>query len=233
MISSSNYSLRTNGISIVVVGAMNPAIFQPFWFASNNLIRDEDAENAKVDIVHSQATVFACDWFSLNVTTDRFGIESRDSAKLYELRDLVLGTFAILEHTPIGAFGLNSLQHFEITTEEVWHAIGDHFAPKTSWTELFDREPRLGMRALVIEGNKSETLADRIQIRIEPSKTALPYGLHVNINQHYRFASPENGPGNVDQMVDALNTQWEGFLRFRDQVWKHIFAQVPIDGRGN
>ncbi len=45
-------------VSIVLVGSFNPAIFQPMWFAANELIGRADAENAEVAVVHPDITQF-------------------------------------------------------------------------------------------------------------------------------------------------------------------------------
>ena len=40
-------------ISIVLLGNFNPKIFQSAWFASQNLIRKIEANEAKIEIIHS------------------------------------------------------------------------------------------------------------------------------------------------------------------------------------
>ena len=47
------------GVSVVALGSFNPAIFQPLWFSSNNLVRKEEAEGAEIKIIHHDVTMFS------------------------------------------------------------------------------------------------------------------------------------------------------------------------------
>jgi hypothetical protein len=62
------YQLETEGFSVVALGAFNPSIFQPLWFSAHNLIRPEEANAAKIEIIHRNATIFKTEWLSLQVT---------------------------------------------------------------------------------------------------------------------------------------------------------------------
>jgi hypothetical protein len=65
----SNRQAELEGLTIVVVGSFNPAIFHPAWFSRCNLIRQEEADSAKVEIVHSEVAQFSGDWFSVQRTS--------------------------------------------------------------------------------------------------------------------------------------------------------------------
>src|SRR5687767_7777928 len=121
--------LRSDRPSIVILGSLNPQIFQPEWFARMELIRPIEAEAARIEAVTSEVTVFHADWFHLQVTRDRFGVTASDGRFEQPLRDLVLGTFTLLRHTPVTAIGLNRLMQFHWTEAEPWHRFGDTFAP--------------------------------------------------------------------------------------------------------
>src|ERR1700679_813435 len=121
-----DHQLVLEGFSIVVLGSFNPTIFQPLWFSSNDLIRKEEAVDAKIEIVHKTTTLFSTEWFSLLVTLDKLQLESKDPTKSLPLRDLALGVFKILEHTPLTAFGMNRVQRFQMASTEKWHAFGHH-----------------------------------------------------------------------------------------------------------
>src|SRR3954467_6321102 len=103
------YKPELREASIVALGKFNPAIFQPHWYAVSKLIRPEEAEKAKIEVIHNELTVFSTEWFKVEITQERFAISTPDPTKNLPLRDLAMGTFKILEHTPINAFGFNSL----------------------------------------------------------------------------------------------------------------------------
>lgn len=72
--------------SIVALGSFNPAIFHPVWFARHELIREAEADASKVQVVSPEVTVVEAEWFSLQVTTERFSLETRDPRKFLPLR---------------------------------------------------------------------------------------------------------------------------------------------------
>jgi hypothetical protein len=60
-------TLEVRGYSIVLLGSFNPAIFQPYWFASNGLLRPDEAKEATIQVIHNQATIFTAGWLTLKV----------------------------------------------------------------------------------------------------------------------------------------------------------------------
>lgn len=119
--------------SIVLLGNFNPTIFQPTWFAHQNLIPFDEAKAANVNIIHAQLCQFETESLQIQVTPDRFMAMTKASVPWLPLRDVVLGAFAVLEHTPVTAMGMNRHMHFAVASLEEWHKIGDALAPKDAW----------------------------------------------------------------------------------------------------
>jgi hypothetical protein len=88
-----------SGGSIVLAGSFNPAIFQPAWFGRQGLLAGTEVDNAEIKIVHPQISFFETERFVVQVTANRFAAISKPNASAEPLRDLVAGTFFILEHT--------------------------------------------------------------------------------------------------------------------------------------
>ncbi len=44
--------------SIVLLDDFNPKIFHPAWFAAENLIGKQDAESAKVEVIHQDVSIW-------------------------------------------------------------------------------------------------------------------------------------------------------------------------------
>lgn len=166
--------------SIVMLGQFNPAIFQPAWFARHSLIRDEEASNAKNLIVTDQVTNFEADWLTVSVTADRFQAQTDQPAYSIALRDLVLGTFSLLEHTPFWAVGMNRHLHYRVESEDLWHQYGHFLVPKEPWADLIDNP---GMRAVTIWGTRPDAPGARIQYVVEPSNRVRPWGLYFSFNE--------------------------------------------------
>jgi hypothetical protein len=216
---------EVQGISIVARGSFNPAIFQPRWFSSHNLIRDEEAAVAeeKLEIIHRDLTFFSVEWLTLKVNGDGFVLETLDPGKSHALRDLAIGTFTILEHTPIDAFGLNTHRHYRMEDEETWHAFGNHFAPKQSWRNII-RDP--GMISLTINGTRENCSADGLQVKVEPSTQVHP-GVFIQVNEHYQLNKDKEASQRDRMMKFLRNLQesWDPFLSYCDVVSNHLFTE--------
>src|SRR4051812_15052330 len=93
--------------AVVFLGSFNPSIFQPEWFARQNLLTAAEVEgpNTKVQIVHPQIAQFETESFIVEVTTERFLATVKPNTPGVLLRDFVIGTFYLLEHTPVRAMG--------------------------------------------------------------------------------------------------------------------------------
>jgi hypothetical protein len=221
-----DHQLEKEGFSIVVLGNFNPTIFQPRWFAVHNLIREDEADAAKVEIIHRDAAIFTTGWLTLQVTEGNFTILTQDPTKSLPLRDLAMGTFKLLEHTPLAAFGFNGFGHCKAATEESWHAFGHHYAPKDSWEAVLKNA---GLLKLELEG-KREGYDDRIQIRIESSPPNLVImGIMIAVNQHRDITKNAQGNDTTTQernraFLSGLQNDWDGFLQYAKEARNHLLA---------
>ena len=193
-----------HGLTIVLVGNFNPIIFSPVWFAKNDLIRTEEAEKADPQIIHPDIVSFNLDWLRLQVTKDRFFVETVKEP-FEVLRDLVLGTFKLLRHTPIQMLGVNQNLHIRIESEEKWHKIGHLLSPKEVWNKILNNPGLLKLR--VVESERRDGLKGIIAIELEPSKRVHP-GLYILINDHYEVKDAANSLG-CDEVIDMLSSNWE------------------------
>ncbi len=213
------------GVSIVALGSFNPAIFHPLWFSGNGLMRVEEATSANVQIVHRDITQFSTDWFSLHVLDARFCVETNDASMFQPLRDLVLGTFKILEHCPVKSFGFNTHQHFQMPTLDAWHQFGHHYAPKPTWEKVLVNP---GMAGLTMQGEREGCRAKRIEIRIGPS-SKIERGVFVIINEHYEVDSSAGGENtdvtNVEYFLEAMSRFWDAFLAYSKEVGCHLIKE--------
>jgi len=134
--STESVTLLLDRMSIVLVGAFNPVIFQPMWFGRQGLLREAEADAADIVLVHPQLTHFRTDWLEVQVTHDRFVAISRNGGYEGPLLDIVQGTFAILQHTPVKALGMNREAKLQFDTVDRWHRFGDTLVPKEVWRSI-------------------------------------------------------------------------------------------------
>lgn len=210
-------------ITVVLLGNFNPAIFHPLWFARANLIRQEEANAVQNLVIVPEVAEFTADWFKIQVTTDRFTIATADPTKYLPLRDLILGTFTLLEHSPLRALGLNTEQNLEFSSEESWHNFGHHFAPKETWNKLLERP---GMAGLSIQGKRTDSLAEYVLVKIEPSKI-LKTAVMITINHHFKLSENEAIVAGATRLFEILASEWDNFIGFRVRVSNQLF----LDGK--
>ncbi len=197
--------LSKEGVTIVLRGNFNPSIFHPSWFLSYRLLRTQEAENAKIEIVHPEAAVFTSEWLKISVTRDRFNAGSSQESHYEAVRDLVVGVFSLLNHTPLTAVGINRDFHYRLESEDLVNSIGNRLAPKQDWEDLLS-EP--GMLSLAMRGNRTDNLDGYIHVKVEPSALEKP-GVFVAVNDHYQLKSGEGLLSKTGDATRIIADQWK------------------------
>lgn len=204
------------GVTAVLLGNFNPAIFQPSWLAARGLITLSEAEAAKVDVVSGELSAFSVDWLTIQVTADRFQAVSADVAHSEPLRDMVVGIFTILEHTPLTSLGINRQMHYRVPSEASWHEFGHLLAPKAAWSGILSAP---GLRTLIIEGTRAESPA-KMRLKVEPSVKVHP-GVYIEVNEHHE--APTGSSPKL--LVDTMRRSWEQAQAYAKRAAEHLLSQ--------
>ncbi len=207
---------------VVLLGNFNPKIFQPEWFARQQLISDAEAEAADVKIILPQISHFETDRFGIQVTTDRFSALTPPSVSAAPLRDLVQGTFYVLEHTPVTAMGLNRQMHFPMDSEAQWHRLGDKLAPKDGWSGVLPGRP--GLLSMWVQSENDKLPGALFRAKVEPS-TAIQHGVFFETNEHY--PAPQTEP--LKTLMKLLNERWEESQAYAEQIADHILSWATTE----
>ena len=209
------------GASIVMIGSFNPSIFQPRWLGAQQLIRPEEAETAKVTVIHAELTDFSTEWFQLQVLQNRFTVATADPRQYGPLRDLAMAIFAILPHTPISVVGVNRLFHFKMSSIDAWHGLGHLLAPKEPWHAIMKES---GLRSMLMQGRRVEAGGGLLHVKIEPS-TKFEHGLYVEVNEE--FKPPADLQSEGAQWVPAcLAEHWDAFMEFAEKTAEQLLGLV-------
>lgn len=208
------------GMNVVLVGSFNPKIFHPAWFASQQLIRKKEAEDANIEVITPAVAKFNLEWMRLQVIQEQFVVETEQEPYYEMVRDLIIGAFNLLNHTPINMLGINTQQHFRMHSDEEWHGLGNELAPKEKyWTPILEKP---GMRSLIIQGERPDKHKGYIQIKIEPSSKVQP-GIYISINDHYEIRE-ESG---CKAIIDILNLDWSKSKHRSEVLIKHFLDTAP------
>jgi hypothetical protein len=210
------------GVNIVLVGALNPAIFQPAWFAREKLIPQEEADKADIKIISPQVSVFSTGWLNLEITQDRFAGNTSQMQYLEPLRDLIVATFTLLRHTPIKDLGINRMAHFRSESEEAWHKIGHRLAPKEPWGGLLEKP---GMRRVSMLGQRPDGYRGNITATVEPSVVLKPgFGVYFEVNDHYDIGGEEKG-SECERVLGILKSCWEASLDRSARIMQQLMKE--------
>jgi hypothetical protein len=205
-----------SGSSIVVVGSFNPPIFHPEWFRRQGLLSQGQLETAEVKVVIPQVCHFETEQLSVQVLPDKFVAASKTSANFAPVGDLVEGTFAVLEHTPVTAIGLNHHMHFPLGSEENWHRLGHKLAPKEGWNGILSGKP--GMLSLSITTHETEPTARQYTVKVEPS-VLVKFGAYFETNAHYQAAKEEE---TLKRLMKIVGEHWEESHGYAIKVARHV-----------
>jgi len=212
--------------TIVMLGSFNPTIFQPRWLGAQHLIRAEEAENADIATIQTELADFKTEWFHLQVLQNRFQIVCLDPRQYGPLRDLVAGMFTILPHTPVTALGMNRTFHFEMSSVDLWHALGHLLAPKEFWNPILEAP---GLRSMQIQGRRKEIDGGVVLIKVEPS-VRIPHGLFVEVNEEFKPLDKEkSGSEGANWVPQRLAAHWDAILEFSESAASHLLGLVKID----
>ena len=117
------FPCEIEGMSAVLVGSFNPAIFHPQWLARHGLVSEAEAEAANIEIVRPELSVFTVGLLRMVVEQVRLRVETTTAEASGPVRDLIIGAMHLLEQTPVSQMGINRAMHFKMPTEETWHAV--------------------------------------------------------------------------------------------------------------
>jgi hypothetical protein len=195
--------LMIQGVNIVLRGNFNPTIFHPSWLASQELIRSQEADAAEIKIIHPQVAQFEMEWLQMNVTIDRFQAGTTQESYHELLRDLVIGIFSLLPHTPLRALGINRNFHYRLESKSAQNAVGYRLVPKQNWQEVLSGP---GMLTLTVQGQRPDNLNGYIQVKVEPSAKE-EFGIFLEVNDHYTLSASEI-PESASEAITVIAEQW-------------------------
>jgi hypothetical protein len=219
--------------SIVFVGKMNPAIFQPSWFGARGLVKMHEAETANVRAITDDYSSFEIalvrdrevvqERLTVEVTRERCVLNA-DIANGLVLRDVATQLFRILEHSPISAVGLNRAMHFRLPSEDARDALGYLLAPPATWPAQC-RDAR--MRSLTMLFATEVGGARDSSVRVEPSRSIEPDGVYLAVNFHNTVSPGQDGAGWAATIVEE---GWEAAMERAKAIALELVRKVAVDG---
>ena len=208
---------EVSGVSVVLVGSFNPAIFTPAWFGLQGLLARATVDNAELELAHPGLTQFVADWLRLSVRPDRLVAETAQDPAI-RIADLAGRTFGeFLPHTPLTALGINRDVHFRVKDAAARDRIGRRLAPTGPWgdwgKELEPDGRHGGMISLTMRQHRigGRPSGDEINVTVEPSARLGDLGVYVRVNDHY--TARQNGSGGGSDLIERLSGDFENSIK--------------------
>ena len=130
--------LALDGVSVVVKGLFNAAIFSPAWLLAEGLIGKSEYGEADVELITREIASFTVGWLRCQVSPDALQLTTTEPEEFERVRDAAVGILNTRSHTPVAALGINREVHLPARDEAHYLAIGDALAPKKFWEPLVD-----------------------------------------------------------------------------------------------
>lgn len=216
-------SVSIYNLVVVLVGNFNPSIITPSWLALKKLIRDSEAENADVDVIHPELSRFSLSFVEINVNRERFELKCENQADFHLVRDLASSIFSILNETPIKGIGLNHILHYSLTNDKTYRKFGEWLTPLDIWTDDL-KTPKLLELKITEPINKDSAITN--QVTINSSKKIKPYGVCMILNYHIEAANNPNSSPNK-----LIMENWDGSFEKVDNVYNNIMKKFNDGNR--
>lgn len=222
--------------AIVVVGDFNPAIFSPDWLERNNLIGEGDATVAREGragrqpLISHQVTNFETEWFTLQVLENQFSLTSK-GVLTPAFKDLAVGIFQLVSHTPVKAVGLNFMGQFKFDTQDKQHKVGDVFAPKNIWSTLYPDEFYVGLENLTMRiqhGSREGGADSNDEKRITLQRSSnFKHGVGLSFNDHHDLvADYDDDLSLAERLVIVIDEQWESVWHDAGRVFDQLLSKA-------
>ncbi|WP_312041192.1 hypothetical protein [Pantoea eucalypti] len=190
------YKLKKQMVNVVWVSSIiTPLMFSPDWFRRYELMREEDIDNANVNIGNERVST-DYGWIEITCTPTKAVFQLTRSGLESSLSDLTSSILSMFSHAETSALGVNTLYIYDFFERVTWNAIGDSLVPKALWNEnnhskILQDSPsyHYGMATLVIaiensERKKDEIYKETINVTYAPTQNYedVKFGIKVQYN---------------------------------------------------
>lgn len=208
------FSLQRDTATIVMRGPFQAKTLNPIWFIQNDLIRPEVLNDAEIQFISPDFSIFRLEWLSIDVKNDILEATARDNTSFELLRDLIIGTLSLLDKVPVRALGINRNMEFQAESAEEWHAFGHKIAPKGPWADFMENP---GLLSLQMVSTRIEPIG-KIQVLLRNSEN-LQNGIYISVNSHY-----DNKEKDIQYIMAILRDYFEKDITLSASLADHLIS---------
>ena len=136
-------------LSVVAVGRFNPAIFQPGWFRTNEILPSSEVDAAENSgqrvLVTNDVTSIVFDSVRIDVQKERWSLGTTRQDWKKDLGPIAASIFKLLPHTPITTVGFNYAMHrFVVGGKEAADRILRKWVPVEDLASVVGKRVHIG-----------------------------------------------------------------------------------------
>ena len=120
-------TINSSHYSVVIVGAMNPAIHHPQWYSAVEMLSADEAREALrggAVVLMPQLAQFQAAGLQIQCTPANWQINTADEKQRDRILDIAAKTFVRLGETPIGSYGINARFDVNTGSEQAVNTMG-------------------------------------------------------------------------------------------------------------
>jgi hypothetical protein len=224
-----------------VPGIFQPVPVSPHWLLEQGLIGQADYDTREIELfLPNEVATFKVGAYQVHCQPDRLQVTTVDEAEFERLRDLMAGILRLLADVKISQLGINRSVHFYAPDVQSFNAIGDALVANDIWGDLL---PQSGMRAALFSGARTDKLAGRVQVQVEPS-FVFQRAIYVTYNDHYELTRVDSQPATREEAqqnppqltseplaekravaVEVLANNWRESMRRFNEILARIAGQ--------
>ncbi len=220
----SNWEIISGEASIVLVGNINPKIFQPEWFIRKGIVEEWDYSQDNFISLSDMSQMELPNDRKILALFNQFSVSSSRASEFFSLKDLVMSTFTLLSETPILQMGMNYTSAIKIVSQDKWRQFGSQLAPQNYWKNAAnfinsleeDKLNKLGLWELTMNLPRPDDLAGYVRPKIAVSPQT-PYTLVFSINNHVEIEG-----SSAATMNKILGENWDKSLSLAKEITSNI-----------
>ena len=172
--------LERESLALVFTGDFNPVILTPAWLVLKGLIREEEADNAEVAVIHNDLIKYDLGWVTIESNRTRCQFSTTQKPYFELVKDLITSVFRVLKETPVHGIGINHITELNLKNKKSYFKFGSQLTQLNYWSEELN-DPRL-LSLEILEEDRMDKVPGSYRVKVSP--TGKNYGVIININDH-------------------------------------------------
>ena len=118
--------------------------------------------------------------------------------------------------------------HFKLGSEDEYHQVGDIFAPKEIWNDLYP-EHHEGLMSLSVRmepgpRDAPKNSKDHKNISIQPSPK-IKFGAYLSYNSHHDISVTDDDSKPAERAAAIIDENWEASWHDAERVFDGVLSQ--------